>query len=104
MCFFKPLYLSTIQKLELTLKHVQPLYLVVRMGAARCATSCPFKPQERFIAELEISQVQERRSGISSTIPGAGCWFGTRCQARTWFGTESEKRRQIRRIMDGWMI
>lgn len=67
------------------------------MVGAVCSSSscCPVQARDGVGAELEISQVEERRSGVSSA--------GTRAEARAGSGTWPEYRKQ-RRVYWGLVL
>lgn len=58
------------------------------VGTVRCSccssSTCPVQTWERVRAELEIAQVEERRGGVSTTVPRAGA--EARTGSRTWPG------------------
>lgn len=70
--------------------------VVMVVGAVCCSSSCcPVQARDGVGAELEVSQVEERRGGVSSA--------GTRAKARAGSGTGPEYRKQ-RRVCWGLVL
>lgn len=65
--------------------------VVMVVGAVRCSSSCPVQAGEGVGAELEVSQVEERRGGVSSAGTGAEARAGS--GTRT--GPEYRKQRRV---------
>lgn len=65
------------------LYHVEVM-MVGAVGCPSCACCmCPVQARQRVRAELEVPQVEERRGGVSTTVPG------TWAKARAGSGTGS---------------